>query len=144
MITKLVSVEKIGCSNPSKKESTDGKCFNYNQWERLGGITTTIGIPFVGVGYNGWEKARVYLRDGKGWNCEIRGKKLGIIGYGNIGSQLSVLAEGLGSTSGTLSENTVSNNLPKNSKKAKNKSFEKKSCKMNHQWREFETQYRVM
>jgi len=29
---------------------------------------------------------------------EIRGKKLGIIGYGNIGSQLSVLAEGLGMT----------------------------------------------
>jgi D-3-phosphoglycerate dehydrogenase len=30
-------------------------------------------------------------------NCyEIRGKKLGIIGYGNIGSQLSVLAESLG------------------------------------------------
>ncbi|PIV11004.1 phosphoglycerate dehydrogenase [Candidatus Roizmanbacteria bacterium CG03_land_8_20_14_0_80_35_26] len=30
-------------------------------------------------------------------NCfEIRGKKLGIIGYGNIGSQLSVLAENLG------------------------------------------------
>lgn len=28
--------------------------------------------------------------------CEIRGKKLGIIGYGNIGSQLSVLAESLG------------------------------------------------
>lgn len=27
---------------------------------------------------------------------EIRGKKLGIIGYGNIGKQLSVLAEGLG------------------------------------------------
>jgi len=27
---------------------------------------------------------------------EIRGKKLGIIGYGNIGTQLSVLAEGLG------------------------------------------------
>jgi D-3-phosphoglycerate dehydrogenase len=27
---------------------------------------------------------------------EIRGKKLGVIGYGNIGSQLSVLAEGLG------------------------------------------------
>jgi len=30
-------------------------------------------------------------------NChEIRGKKLGIIGYGNIGTQLSVLAESLG------------------------------------------------
>lgn len=27
---------------------------------------------------------------------EVRGKKLGIIGYGNIGSQLSVIAEGLG------------------------------------------------
>ena len=29
-------------------------------------------------------------------NYEIRGKKLGIIGYGNIGSQLSILAEALG------------------------------------------------
>ncbi len=30
-------------------------------------------------------------------NCfEIRGKKIGIVGYGNIGAQLSVLAEGLG------------------------------------------------
>jgi len=29
-------------------------------------------------------------------SVEIRGKKLGIVGYGNIGSQLSVLAEGLG------------------------------------------------
>jgi D-3-phosphoglycerate dehydrogenase / 2-oxoglutarate reductase len=28
--------------------------------------------------------------------CEIRGKKLGIVGYGNIGAQLSVLAESLG------------------------------------------------
>lgn len=27
---------------------------------------------------------------------EVRGKKLGIIGYGNIGTQLSILAEGLG------------------------------------------------
>ncbi|HEX4887017.1 MAG TPA: phosphoglycerate dehydrogenase [Luteibaculaceae bacterium] len=29
-------------------------------------------------------------------SCEIRGKKLGIVGYGNIGSQLSVVAEALG------------------------------------------------
>ncbi|WP_192822931.1 phosphoglycerate dehydrogenase [Rufibacter sp. LB8] len=36
-----------------------------------------------------WDKSA------KGSN-EIRGKKLGIVGYGNIGSQLSVLAEGLG------------------------------------------------
>jgi D-3-phosphoglycerate dehydrogenase len=36
-----------------------------------------------------WDKSA------KGSN-EIRGKKLGIIGYGNIGSQLSVLAESLG------------------------------------------------
>lgn len=41
------------------------------------------------------------LHDGK-WDksadnsFEVRGKKLGIIGYGNIGSQLSVLAENLG------------------------------------------------
>jgi D-3-phosphoglycerate dehydrogenase / 2-oxoglutarate reductase len=36
-----------------------------------------------------WEKSA------KG-NFEIRGKKLGIIGYGNIGTQLSVLAESMG------------------------------------------------
>jgi D-3-phosphoglycerate dehydrogenase len=45
--------------------------------------------------------AAVDLHSGK-WNKtaqnshEIRGKKLGIIGYGNIGSQLSVLAESMG------------------------------------------------
>lgn len=37
----------------------------------------------------GWDKSA------KG-SYEIRGKKLGIIGYGNIGTQLSVLAEALG------------------------------------------------
>jgi len=37
----------------------------------------------------------VWDKSAKG-SVEIRGKKLGIIGYGNIGSQLSVLAEGLG------------------------------------------------
>lgn len=36
-----------------------------------------------------------WLKDSK--NCfEVRGKTLGIIGYGHIGSQVSVLAEGLG------------------------------------------------
>lgn len=40
--------------------------------------------------HNGrWEKS---AKD----SFEVRGKKLGIIGYGNIGSQLSVLAEALG------------------------------------------------
>ncbi|MGE5106737.1 MAG: phosphoglycerate dehydrogenase [Sphingobacteriales bacterium] len=34
-------------------------------------------------------------KDAKG-SFELRGKKLGIVGYGNIGSQLSVLAESLG------------------------------------------------
>jgi D-3-phosphoglycerate dehydrogenase len=37
----------------------------------------------------------VWLKDASG-SYELRGKTLGIIGYGNIGSQLSVLAEGLG------------------------------------------------
>lgn len=37
----------------------------------------------------------VWNKSAKG-SVEIRGKKLGIVGYGNIGSQLSVLAEGLG------------------------------------------------
>lgn len=37
----------------------------------------------------GWQKTAAN-------SFEIRGKTLGIIGYGNIGSQLSVLAEGLG------------------------------------------------
>lgn len=36
-----------------------------------------------------WDKSARY-------NYEIRGKKLGIIGYGKIGSQLSVLAEAMG------------------------------------------------
>jgi len=45
----------------------------------------TIGIFAIGI----WDKSSK--------DCfEIRGKKLGIIGYGNIGSQLSVLAESLG------------------------------------------------
>ena len=36
-----------------------------------------------------------WLKDAKG-SYELRGKTLGIIGYGNIGSQVSVLAESLG------------------------------------------------
>jgi D-3-phosphoglycerate dehydrogenase / 2-oxoglutarate reductase len=36
-----------------------------------------------------------WMKDATG-SYELRGKTLGIIGYGNIGSQLSVLAEGLG------------------------------------------------
>ncbi len=37
----------------------------------------------------------VWLKDAKG-AFELRGKTLGIVGYGNIGSQISVLAESLG------------------------------------------------
>jgi D-3-phosphoglycerate dehydrogenase / 2-oxoglutarate reductase len=37
----------------------------------------------------------IWLKDASG-SYELRGKTLGIIGYGNIGSQISVLAEGLG------------------------------------------------
>jgi D-3-phosphoglycerate dehydrogenase len=37
----------------------------------------------------------VWIKTSRGFH-EIRGKRLGIIGYGNIGSQLSVLAESLG------------------------------------------------
>jgi D-3-phosphoglycerate dehydrogenase len=37
----------------------------------------------------------IWLKDSKG-SFELRGKTLGIIGYGNIGSQLSVLAEAIG------------------------------------------------
>lgn len=37
----------------------------------------------------------VWLKDSKG-SHELRGKTLGIIGYGNIGTQVSILAEGLG------------------------------------------------
>lgn len=36
-----------------------------------------------------WDKSTEHAR-------EVRGKKLGIIGFGNIGSQVSVLAEGMG------------------------------------------------
>jgi D-3-phosphoglycerate dehydrogenase / 2-oxoglutarate reductase len=37
----------------------------------------------------------IWLKDAKG-SFELRGKTLGIIGYGNIGSQVSVLAEAIG------------------------------------------------
>src|ERR1044072_1420982 len=37
----------------------------------------------------------VWLKDAKG-SYEMRGKTLGIVGYGNIGTQVSVLAEALG------------------------------------------------
>lgn len=37
----------------------------------------------------------IWLKDSKG-SHELRGKTLGIVGYGNIGSQVSVLAESLG------------------------------------------------
>ena len=37
----------------------------------------------------------IWMKDAKG-SFEMRGKTLGIIGYGNIGSQVSVLAEALG------------------------------------------------
>jgi D-3-phosphoglycerate dehydrogenase len=37
----------------------------------------------------------IWMKDAKG-SFELRGKTLGLIGYGNIGSQLSVLAEALG------------------------------------------------
>jgi D-3-phosphoglycerate dehydrogenase len=39
--------------------------------------------------------AGIWMKEAAG-SYELRGKTLGIIGYGNIGSQLSVLAEGLG------------------------------------------------
>jgi len=43
------------------------------------------------------QKMHEGIWDKSALNChEIRGKKLGIVGYGNIGSQLSVLAENLG------------------------------------------------
>jgi D-3-phosphoglycerate dehydrogenase len=37
----------------------------------------------------------IWLKEAKG-SFELRGKTLGLVGYGNIGSQVSVLAEGLG------------------------------------------------
>jgi D-3-phosphoglycerate dehydrogenase / 2-oxoglutarate reductase len=37
----------------------------------------------------------IWLKESKG-SYELRGKTLGIIGYGNIGTQVSILAEGLG------------------------------------------------
>jgi len=43
----------------------------------------------VGAHAGGWEKTAV-------GSHEIRGKTLGIVGYGNIGSQLAVLAEAMG------------------------------------------------
>ncbi len=38
--------------------TTIGKWKNYNDWEKIVIKTTTIGIPIVGVNYNGWEMSR--------------------------------------------------------------------------------------
>ena len=43
----------------------------------------------IGMHQSQWDKSAT-------GSFEIRGKKLGILGYGNIGAQLSVLAEGMG------------------------------------------------
>jgi len=37
----------------------------------------------------------IWMKEAKG-SCELRGKTLGLVGYGNIGSQVSVLAEAIG------------------------------------------------
>lgn len=54
-------------------------------------IMLTRRIPFMSEGMHvgKWEKSAKE-------SFEIRGKKLGIVGYGNIGAQLSVLAEAMG------------------------------------------------
>ena len=39
--------------------------FNYNNWEKLGGKTTTNGIPMVGGSYNGCEMMDRIIRWGK-------------------------------------------------------------------------------
>lgn len=45
-------------------------------------------FQFIPLNYKGiWKKTSTKCN-------EIRGKKLGIVGYGHIGTQLSVLAEG--------------------------------------------------
>ena len=60
-----------------------------------------MAIAEIIVLYRGLFERSVAMHDGK-WNksasgsYETRGKKLGIVGYGNIGAQLSVVAEALG------------------------------------------------
>jgi len=43
----------IKCVGFIRKTTRIRNCNNYNDWERLGGITTTIG---KGINYNDWEK----------------------------------------------------------------------------------------
>jgi len=47
------------------------------------------------IGKNNAAHKGIWLKEAKG-SYELRGKTLGIVGYGNIGSQVSVLAESLG------------------------------------------------
>jgi D-3-phosphoglycerate dehydrogenase / 2-oxoglutarate reductase len=47
------------------------------------------------IGKNNAAHAGIWQKEAKG-SFELRGKTLGIIGYGNIGSQVSVMAEALG------------------------------------------------
>jgi D-3-phosphoglycerate dehydrogenase len=61
----------------------------------------------------------VWMKDSKG-SYELRGKTLGVIGYGNIGSQVSVLAEALGMKVifyDTITKLPLGNAVPKKSLK---------------------------
>lgn len=60
-----------------------------------------------------------WMKEAKG-SYELRGKTLGIIGYGNIGSQVSVLAEAMGMKViyyDTITKLPLGNAIPKNSLK---------------------------
>lgn len=54
-------------------------------------LTRRIFPRSVAAHEGGWDKSAIGSR-------EVRGKTLGIVGYGNIGSQMSVLAEAMGMT----------------------------------------------
>lgn len=61
----------------------------------------------------------IWMKDAKG-SYELRGKTLGIIGYGNIGSQVSVMAESLGMKVmfyDTVTKLPLGNAIPKKSLK---------------------------
>lgn len=91
----------IGTNQVDLKSATEGgvAVFNapYSNTRSVAELIISLSIMLIRriPDKNAAAHQGIWMKESKG-SYELRGKTLGIIGYGNIGSQVSVLAEGMG------------------------------------------------